>query len=182
MARSRDEATCCGLQDRCPCSCEPLVGLRMSVPPWSTPSRARSPKNTSHEMTHGATFRRRSGGRGTPGPCRPWRRAAPGRSARRGRAAGPAAACTRRTGRGGPCRSATTTLPVRGDDDLGVDEVVAGRILGDADGERRADAAPPRRRPRRARGCRRRRRTSMTFSGQTTRSAEPGWIVRVASR
>ena len=65
---------------------------------------------------------------------------APGRPAHRAPRAGPAAGRIRRTARDAPCRSGWHVAVGR-DDHLGIDDAPAvGRVLGDSDGERHAEA------------------------------------------
>ena len=126
----------------------------------------------------------RPAGRGRPDPCRRRRPSAPGRPARRAPRAARAAARTRRTALGGPCRTgrrprppgSTTTWALRNRATPPAASSGTSSVM--PDGDRRADA--------RGLGgdivelarCRRTSATSITFSGQSTRSTEPGAIVR----
>ena len=143
-----------------------------------TPSRARPPKNTSHEIT---TARTRvsvpsPGSVETAGPVPATASRRTGQRARRALRAARAAARTRRTAPGGPCRSGSTISPSGADHDLGVDELLGRPATSSVTPT--AIGAPSRRglgarSTRRARRWPRRSTTSIVFSGQTTRS-RPG--------
>ena len=165
IARSRDDATCwvCTIV---PVNDEPLVGLSTSRPPSSTPSRTRSGKNTSQEIGHRARGRPDRGCRAGPGRGRsagPGPGARPRRSAR----AATAAARTRRTARGGPCRSARSRSPSASTSTAALRNRRAGVALHRADDHRRvevageaADDLRPTGRRRRLRRCRSRPRAT----------------------